>query len=374
LGNTSLVNDRQLKPPLQVRWATRGYGHFLTPAVTTESDVFTVSLNGLVTCQEQATGRLRWRVQMPGPEWATGSGLLAAEGRLFVPRPTFTSQDGAFYCLDQQDGKLLWTAKIGGRYVWERTAPVATGGKVAFGFATAGTPVGTRIQAWDAATGEPAWQVDLNVAGNRSGSIGGCTDGKVMYFTAGAGAWQWKQEGDKQRGETVAIEATTGKVKWRSADRFGATYPVLAGHRLLLNGDQLYCVSPEGGAVLWQRPAAYYTRISAGDDFLVLRGYGGHGVKLRLEDGKDDPAAKEWGGATHACSPVALTPDYALAITVGGLNVRDVRTGELLWLSPGFAPRGCVNPVLAGGRAFWPSAASGVVFCWEPAPAGGASE
>ena len=54
------------------------------------------------------------------------------------------------------------------------------------------------------------------------------------------------------------------------------------------------------------------------------------------------------------------------AITVGGLNVRDVRTGELLWQSPGFAPRGCVNSVLADGRVFWPSAASGVVYCWEP--------
>ena len=214
-----------LKPPLKVRWATRGFGHFLTPGVATESDFFTVSLSGLVTCQEQATGRLRWRVQMPGPEWATGSGLLAAEGRLFVPRPTFGSLDGAFYCLDQGTGKLLWTAEIGGRYIWERAAPVAAGGKVAFGFARQGTPPGTVVQAWDAQTGEPAWQVELNVAGSRSGSIGGCTDGKVMYFTAGSGAWQWKQEGDKQRGEAVAIEAATGKVLWRSSERFGADLP-----------------------------------------------------------------------------------------------------------------------------------------------------
>jgi hypothetical protein len=64
---------------------------------------------------------------------------------------------------------------------------------------------------------------------------------------------------------------------------------------------------------------------------------------------------------------VALTPGLAFAITVGGLNVRDVKTGELLWLSPGFAPRGCVNPTLANGRVFWPSAASGMIFCWEPA-------
>jgi hypothetical protein len=46
--------------------------------------------------------------------------------------------------------------------------------------------------------------------------------------------------------------------------------------------------------------------------------------------------------------------------------VRDIKKGELLWRSPGFAPRGCVNPAIANGRVFWPSAASGMVFCWEP--------
>jgi hypothetical protein len=50
------------------------------------------------------------------------------------------------------------------------------------------------------------------------------------------------------------------------------------------------------------------------------------------------------------------------------LNVRDIKTGDLLWRSPGFAPRGCVNATLGNGRVFWPSAASGMIFCWEPAP------
>ena len=121
------------------------------------------------------------------------------------------------------------------------------------------------------------------------------------------------------------------------------------------------------GELLWKRQAPGYTRFSIGDDFLVMRGYGGHGVKVRLDDGKDYPNCRELGGDTHSCSPVALTPRYAIAATVGGLNVRDVNTGELLWRSPGFAPRGCVNPAISNGRVFWPSAASGMVYCWEPA-------
>lgn len=365
-GNTSFADDPDIKPPLRVRWATRGFGHLLAPCVASGGDLLTVTLNGLITCQEQATGRLRWRVQMPGPEWATSSGMLADGGRLFVPRPTFGRMEGAFFCLDQATGRVLWSADIGGRYIWERAAPVAAAGKVAFGFGTKGTPPGTTIQAWDAETGKPAWQVELDVAGTRSGSVGGCTDGKTMYFTAGAGAWQWKQEGNRKRGETAAIDAATGKVLWRTHELFGESYPVLAGDRLFLNSGGLRCVSPADGKVLWERAAAGYTRFSVGDDFLVMRGYGGHGSKVRLADGKDYPNCKELGGPTHACGPVALTSRYAFAITVGGLNVRDVRTGELLWQSPGFAPRGCVNAVLADGRVFWPSAASGTVFCWEP--------
>jgi hypothetical protein len=61
-----------------------------------------------------------------------------------------------------------------------------------------------------------------------------------------------------------------------------------------------------------------------------------------------------------------VTANYSFANTVGGLIVRDVKTGALLWQSPGFAPRGCVGVALANGRVFWPSSASGMVFCWEP--------
>ena len=210
-GNTSFVNDANVKPPLRVRWATRGFGHFLAPCIATEHDLISVTFGGIITCQEQATGRLRWRRQMPGPEWGTASGLLAVDGRLYIPRPTFGRMEGAFHCLDIRDGQSLWSADIGGRYIWERAAPVVAQGKIAFGTGQKGTPPGTRIQAWDAVTGKPAWHVELNVAGNRAGSIAGCTDGKIMYFTAGAGEWQWKQEGDKKRGEIVAIDAASGK-------------------------------------------------------------------------------------------------------------------------------------------------------------------
>jgi len=372
-GNTCFVDDPGLKPPLRLRWATRGFGHFKTPCVATEDgDVISVTLGGTVTCLEQATGRLRWRRRLPpvGQEWGNSSGLLAAGGRLYVPRPN-DKMAGTFSCLALETGAILWSSDIGGRGIWQRSSPVPAAGKVAFGYTMKGTPPATIIQAWDADTGTPAWQVELNVAGNRAGSIAGCTDGRVMYFTAGAQAWQWKQQGDKKRGEAVAIDAATGHVLWRSNEVFGVTYPVLAGDRLLLNeyGAGLNCVSPKDGTRLWQGAGTHYTRFSVASDFIAARGYGGGALKVKLRDGTRYPGLArggQLGGDAHACGPVVLTPAVSVAITVGGLHIRDVKTGARLWLSPGFAPRACVNPSLANGRLFFPAAANGMVFCWEP--------
>ena len=306
---------------------------------------------------------------MPGPESWTGAGLLADAGRLFVARPIYGRPEGVLHCLDVRTGRILWSAEIGGRAIWERSSPVAAGELVAFGSTRPNKngPPGAMIKAWYAPTGKPAWQVDLNVHSNRVGDIAGCTDGKVMYFTAGVGDYKL-EKGEKKGGEAVAIEAKSGKVLWRSTDPFGSTSPVLVGDRLLLNeycGD-LTCVSAADGKPLWKRKTGGYDRFSVGADFLVMRGYGGHGIKVRLEDGKDYPGCQELGGETHACGAVALTPACSFAITLAGLNVRDVQTGKLLWHSPGFAPRACVNPALANGRVFWTSAASGVIYCWEP--------
>ena len=43
------IDDPGLKPPLRLRWVSRGYGHFLTPAVAAGEDVVTISLNEVIT-------------------------------------------------------------------------------------------------------------------------------------------------------------------------------------------------------------------------------------------------------------------------------------------------------------------------------------
>jgi outer membrane protein assembly factor BamB len=368
---TSFADDPDLKPPLRVRWATRAFGHFKTPVCATEDgDVISVTLSRTVTCQEQATGRLRWRLRLP-PDIGVcdgSAGVLVAGGRVYVPAPFHGSdRKGALYCLDQKTGQVAWSAEIGGGgndySVWARPAPVLADGKVAFGF----TPKDTRqavAQAWDAATGAPAWKVELNAP---KGISFGVTDGKVFYFSS-APQYNGNRGG---AGETAAIEAATGKVLWRTADVASGLQLALRDGRLYLYDKALVCLSAKDGSVAWQGYSMQYNAryLSVGSDCLTLRGYGGGAVRCGLADGKPlafKDRGAELGGAGHSCGPVTLTPNLSVNATAVGLHVRDVKTGALLWLSPGFAPRGCVNPSIANGRVFWPGAASGVIYCWEP--------
>jgi len=53
-------------------------------------------------------------------------------------------------------------------------------------------------------------------------------------------------------------------------------------------------------------------------------------------------------------------------VTVSGLYARDVSTGQILWNSPGFAPRSCSSPIAANGRVFYNPQANGMLYCFEP--------
>jgi len=326
-SNSCFVKDAGLGPNLKIRWAVRGFGHFKTPCIATaEGDLISITLQRTVTCREQSSGRLRWRRRLPvgTPQWARSSGLLVDDGRLYVP--CTWSRGGKLFCLDLADGKELWSAEVGNTGIWNRAAPVIAEGIVAFGHAKKGqAPV---VEAWDAKTGKPAWKVTIKT---NAGSPGGCSDGKNFYFSSGREKWGWKPKGDLKR--------------------------FISGQQLFLqeHGAGLHCVNPRTGKPLWKGGATHVKHFSLGPDYIASRGYGGTAKNFKTADGK--PVGGQLGGVTHACGPVSLTPKYSFAITVGGLNVREVGSGKLLWLSPGFAPRACVNTTLSNGRVFWPSAA-----------------
>jgi outer membrane protein assembly factor BamB len=361
-GNTNLAEDATLKPPLRLRWAARSLGVFVAPLSATDEDLVGMTLEGTVVCLEQETGRLRWRRRLPPNDPHGTTGVLCADGRLYVVRQQ-SKERGLLYCLDLSDGRTVWTAPVGSTNWYARGAPILAEGLVSFGHLK-GTPPASVVEAWDAASGKPAWELKLEVA--QWESHGCVVDGSLVY-SGGS-----RKDAD---GETVAIVPRTGRVLWRTTEGhcgYRGT-PSARDGRVYLTGWSLpiACVSAADGALLWrtERKQGWGHAPALGSDFLTGRGYSGHAEAWSLADGKAKMAGKKQillGGPDHACGPVILTSGgLSLATTVSGLYVRDSNTGEILWRSPGFAPRSCSNPIAASGRVFYNPQVNGMLYCFE---------
>ncbi len=373
-ANLNYADDPKLRPPFRLRWAVRSFGAFKQPVSAGDEDVVYVTLAGTVVCLEQQTGRTRWRVRLPRQRWAR-AGVLHAGDRVYVARPSPWLKSGehrnGLFCLDASTGKTLWAAGIGKRG-GSRSAPMLHKGIVTFGSITADGPV---VQAWDADSGEPKWTVKLEASAKTAGPSG-CGGGGVLYFSTGAGKWQWK-EPENVRGRTVAIDAATGRVKWTSKTAFvdGSGTPSLAGDKLYLPCEgRVICVSTKDGSELWRKRMGSHVfhSPSRAADFMTTRGYSGYARRYDLTAAGpvDPPKRILLGGPEHACGPVVLTSSgLSLAVTVGGLYVRDVASGELLWLSRGFAPRTCSNVSVANGRVFCNPQTNNMLYCFEPVSA-----
>jgi hypothetical protein len=83
--NANFVDDRGLKPPFRVRWAAYSGELFKQPVCATEKDVVYCTLDGLVVCREQQTGRIRWRRRLAKQVWTRAS-LLLADNKVLIPR------------------------------------------------------------------------------------------------------------------------------------------------------------------------------------------------------------------------------------------------------------------------------------------------
>jgi outer membrane protein assembly factor BamB len=354
--NANFVDDPALKPPLKLRWAARTGAIMRAPLVASEEDVFVFGMDGTLAAVEQETGRIRWRKRLDGPTIYLLSALYDS-GRLYVPWT-----NGTFYCLNASDGSVKWSRPMGapaGPY------PVLAGGVVAF----ASIPKGTKspvLQAWDADTGAERWQVAFGEY-KESVSVSGCVLDGVMYFSCGS---------VKEPGRTCAVEARTGNVLWKNEEQFCDNRAVIAGAdgRLFVSaffGGGMRCLKASDGSLVWtKKDQSTYRAPSVSPTRVTSRSYGGGQAPMLdpatgkfLMRGRDVVAA---GAPNHTCGPVTLTSaDLSLAVTVSGLHVRDLATGQIAWSSLGFAPRACAGICVSSGRVFY-HPQNGMLYCFEP--------
>jgi outer membrane protein assembly factor BamB len=371
-GNTSSVDDINLKPPLRVRWAMKPFDLRVQMSADDHSLYF-ISEAGTFGAIEQATGRIRWRKRLTGPVdgWKQ---MLHDNGQLFVTRNARTSrrrtpeQGGpTITAFDAATGRQLWQHPWGLLQGTCRAAPVIVDNVVA-GITTDGDPVRPVAKAYDAGSGRLLWEVAL--PGDKKSLAGGsCVMDGVMYFSCG-------QTWGNGAGGTVAIDPKSGKTLWKTTDYHVHGYGRPAARDGLLylggqSGASMYCIAAKDGTLKWKADRVSYSHSpSLGDDFFVTRGYGGHGILRELASGK--PVIRNnknvlGGCPDHSCAPVLLTTGrISYAVSSSGLYARDLTSGEIVWQSSGFAPRACTTPIAANGRLFFSPNVNNTLYCFEP--------
>jgi outer membrane protein assembly factor BamB len=142
---------------LRVRWRFRlpagsPFGSFASTPLIADGTVYLQDLASSVYALDARTGRLRWVHRLQAPNDGP-NGLALARGRLFG------ATDTSAFALDPRNGRRLWAHRLTNRHEqFVDVAPLAAGGLVFV--STVGFPPGGRgaLYALDAATGKLRWR------------------------------------------------------------------------------------------------------------------------------------------------------------------------------------------------------------------------
>lgn len=195
------------------------------------------------------------------------------------------------------------------------------------------------VSAFDIAKGKRIWRFDTTPEDNRGTNIGGgvAIDSGVLYASTG-------------RGEILAFDAATGKLKWRqNLDNAARSAPTIAEGKLFiaLLGDKLVAHDITDGKRVWSYQASQSATAVLGlpspayADGFVVAGFGsGDLVALRATTGAviwaDSLASARGRNSASDLSAIHGMPviqdGRVYATGLGGLMLAlDLRSGRRLW-------------------------------------------
>ena len=184
---------------------------------------------GRVVALRQRNGARRWSRTLPS---RSESSPLLHGGRLY-----FGSENGTLYCLDADDGKVIWTYRAAGAI---KGSPTLAHGKLFFG------DYGGHVQAVRASSGRRVWSVGgagriyatAAVAGGKV--FLGSLSGRVSAYSTRTGRRMWSHA----TGSYVYASAAVSHVRGRGRSVFVGSYD---GH--------FYALSARSGRVRWRHNA-----------------------------------------------------------------------------------------------------------------------
>lgn len=293
------------------------------------------------------TGLLKqWPASGPPLAWKkTGLGagfssVVIAGGRLL----TLGDVDGAcvLFALSREDGKTLWTSKIGEpggkRNAGPRSTP-ATDGTLVFALGQAGELVCVEL-----ATGKERWRKHLerDFGGSRPNwwwSESPLLDGEHVLVTPGGSG-----------GAVAALKKETGETAWRSQElkdgaHYGSLVPSDFGgtrHYVLFSGESVAGIAAKDGKLLWKSARKGKTAICSSplvkDDLVfVSSAYGiGHNAFRVKAEGGGYASSQIYEGReleSHHGGMILLG-DHVYGLGPRSLVCVELKTGKVAWESP----------------------------------------
>jgi outer membrane protein assembly factor BamB len=318
---------------------------------------------------------LRWKTEIPGKGH---SSPVVWGDRVFVTSCIEAEQKRMLYCLDRNDGKILWerlvlTAKLERRHPLNSSAsstPATDGKHVYVSFLD---EPNMKVFCYDF-DGDLVWHQS---PGKLTSVHGFCSPPILYKDLVILNGDQDNVPDPKNNGYLVALDQKTGDEKWRT-ERPNQTRsycaPILiqsAKHpkvtQLVLSGSK--CVASynaDDGKLLWivNGPTEQYVAslvfldnilfLTAGFPTFHLMGINPEG------DGDVTKSAVLWHHdkvdpkkASYVPSPIAFHGPFFVVSDLGYLNCLEAKTGRVLW-SEKLGKHHSSSPVLADGRFYFP--------------------
>ena len=188
LNDINVGNARNLA----LKWIYQSdttYNKFQANPIVADGVMFVSEPQGRVVALDAASGKLLWAFARPVPDGLVlccgimNRGVAVLEQTVFV-----TTIDAHLLALDMQTGQLKWEIEVADHRVGYSisSAPLAIDGRVVTGVAGGETGIRGFLAAYDAQTGELAWQFDTVPAPGEQGSDTWSND---LWQIGGAATW-----------------------------------------------------------------------------------------------------------------------------------------------------------------------------------------
>ncbi len=331
--------DDSVNPPLTLKWVKNlGFETDSSPVIV--DDVLYVGTTYGVSAVDVTTGMQLWTYRTDS---FVGGVPAISNGVLYVG-----ANDRKFYAINVSDGTLKWVnmSAISGY----ASSPVVEG-TIVYAMPQDGT-----FYAFDVDTGEIIWSTLIGKISESSPAIG---DGIITFGTDG--------------GDVVALDASTGKEKWRyntgSSDIKSS--PAIADGTVFIGSDDgsLYALSADNGNLVWK----YSTGDNIESSPSVKNGVVYAGSKDSSFFAIDEKTGKrKWidPNAGQVLSGPAISSNVVyLATRNNYIEAFDANTGEFLWKnSTGRNDKDYMTSPAISGNTLYGITHSGLLFAYSSAP------